>query len=400
MNKHRIIITIIGLVAVGLISIGVFMIFPSQQTSKVNTNKLTAALWQSYLKNQWLSEGRTVSNPVNSITTSEGQSYTMLRAVWQNDQNVFNTTWQWTKTNLQRSDHLFSWEWGRNSNGSYGIMTANNGQNTAADADCDIALALLMASQRWHKANYKHDAISIIQSIWNVEVVKINGLYYLAADNIEKTAATPYIVVNPSYFSPASYRIFDKVDPHNQWLALAKDTYPEINSMSQSTLGSKSTDNLPPDWITVNRKTGTYSPSPNHSQTTNFGFNAFRTIYRVALDYQWNHINAAKNTLNGFSYLAKQYKTTHSLAAIYNHNGNRVVDYSSYALYGGTLGYFEYNHPSIATNIINTKLIANLFNNKTGQLKTNVDYYDNNWVWFGLKLYSHQLPDLAGRISQ
>ena len=138
MNKHRIIIAIIGLITMGLILIGAFMIFPAQQVNKVNINKFTTALWQSYLKNQWLSEGRTVSNPVNSITTSEGQSYTMLRAVWQNDQNVFNTTWQWTKANLQRKDFLFSWEWGRNPNGSYGIMTANNGQNTAADADCDI----------------------------------------------------------------------------------------------------------------------------------------------------------------------------------------------------------------------------------------------------------------------
>lgn len=399
MNKHRIIIAIIGLISVGLILIGAFMIFPAQQVNKVNINKFTTALWQSYLKNQWLSEGRTVSNPVNSITTSEGQSYTMLRAVWQNDQNVFNTTWQWTKTNLQRKDFLFSWEWGRNPNGSYGIMTANNGQNTAADADCDIALALLMAAQRWHKPNYKNDAIKIVKSIWNIEVVKINGLYYLAADNLEKKAATPYIVVNPSYFSPASYRIFSKVDPHDQWLTLAKDTYPEINSMSQSKLGATSTDNLPPDWIIVNRKTGAYSPSPNPLQTTNFGFNAFRTIYRVALDYQWNHISAAKNTLSGFSYLYQQYNSTHSLSAIYKHDGARAANYSSYALYGGTLGYFEYNHPSIAKNIINSKIIGHLFNTKTDQLKTSLDYYDNNWLWFGLKLYSHQLPNLAGAIS-
>jgi len=381
----------------------VFLVTHPEKPKPVITNPLTieleSSLWQSYLKHQWLSEGRTVSNPINSITTSEAQSYTMLRAVWENDQEVFKTTWEWTRHNLQRPDKLFSWEWGKNPNGHYGIMTANNGQNTASDADSDIALALLMASALWHDPSYKADAISIIKSIWQIEVVKINNFYYLAADNVEKTALTPYIVVNPSYYAPYSYRIFARVDPDNPWLDLANDSYQEIKAMSQAKLNTNFSVNIPPDWVIVNRKTGALAASPNTSLTTNFGYNALRTIWRFALDWQWYHTDQAKNTLQQFSFLDQQWTKKHSLSAIYSHNGHALADYSSYALYGGTLAYFQYIHPKLATSIINQEIVSPLLDQKTGQLKKPINYYDNNWLWFGLALYNHQLPNLAKGIK-
>lgn len=389
--------TMVIVIALGILVYFILRGAGSPVMSQANT--LNNALWQSYIKNDWLPEGRAISDPNNSITTSESQSYTMLRSVWENDRSVFDKTWQWTQDNLRQPNGLFAWRWGKNSNGSYGVTTAQNGQNTASDADSDIALALLMAYSKWHSMTYKNQAIAIIRNIWQTEVVKAGGLYYLAADNIEKHASTPYIVINPSYFSPYSYRVFARVDTSHPWNQLANDSYTEIGLLSSSKLGSNTTDGLPPDWAIVNRTTGAVSSSPNSGQTTQFGYNAFRTIWRVALDWQWNHVQAAKNTLQTFGYLNNLWHKNKKLFAIYNHNGTAAVDYSSYALYGGTLPYFQVLHPNTATVIAEKELISPLLNKSNGRLNMKLDYYDNNWVWFGLSMLDGNLQNLSGGIS-
>src|SRR5438552_3895428 len=56
------------------------------------------ALWETYKHDYWDSTtGRTIDRQRNNVTTSEGQSYTMLRAVWQDDKGTFDKTWEWTK---------------------------------------------------------------------------------------------------------------------------------------------------------------------------------------------------------------------------------------------------------------------------------------------------------------
>src|SRR5205809_1120934 len=86
-------------------------------------------LWQKY-KNQYIdpSSHKTVDRQQNNITTSEAESYTMLRAVWEDDRITFDNSWNWTKQNLQRpDDHLFSWLYGKRADGSYGILSEKGG---------------------------------------------------------------------------------------------------------------------------------------------------------------------------------------------------------------------------------------------------------------------------------
>src|SRR5437879_4886477 len=69
---------------------------------------------------------RVVECDEGCITTSEGQGYAMLRAVWSNDQTDFDLAWAWTRANLQtRGDHLFAWKW----------KNAVLDTNSATDAD-------------------------------------------------------------------------------------------------------------------------------------------------------------------------------------------------------------------------------------------------------------------------
>jgi endo-1,4-beta-D-glucanase Y len=145
--------------------------FNSQQRSiplVFSNNALLLETWNEYKKNNIQpSSGRTIDKSQNDLTTSEGESYTMLRSVWMDDKSTFDNSWQFTENNLQRPDHLFSWKYGKISSGEYGILTSEGGENTASDADEDIALSLLMAYSRWNDSKYLQAAQPIITSIWN-----------------------------------------------------------------------------------------------------------------------------------------------------------------------------------------------------------------------------------------
>jgi endo-1,4-beta-D-glucanase Y len=214
------------------------------------------SLWEEY-KLEYLEPNtfRVLDKQKNFITTSEGESYAMLRAVWVDDKNTFDKTWQWTKDNLQREDKLISWLFGQLPSGSYGILTSQGGNNSAADADVDTALALVFASSRWNQEQYYGDAIVMIRSIWENEVITIGGKPYLVANNVEKSS-TNQILVNPSYFAPYAYRIFAKLDPGHPWLSLIDTSYEVIEKSIDSNLDATSTARIPPDWVYINRKTG------------------------------------------------------------------------------------------------------------------------------------------------
>lgn len=391
---------LIGLVVLILI-IGLGLVAYQRRMQQNQTSDLLQALWQNYKLHVWDSRtGRTIDEQSMGRTTSEGQAYTMLRAVWANDPSTFASTWQWTTLHLQRSDHLFSWLWGKEPDGSGGILVRQGGQNTASDADTDIALALLMAYGRWHNHTYLNEAQSIIQSIWQEEIVIVQGVPYLAADNVEKTSSSSTIIINPSYFSPYAYRLFAKVDKANDWQALIASSYELIRSASLAKLGADKSDDLPPDWIAMNRMTGSLQAVAglNHT-TTDFGYDAFRVVWRVGLDWQWFHDGEALQTLKQFGFLGSTWQRNHRLEAVYSHNGSAKADYASLALYGGVLPYFQYTHPASAQAIVKSQLAPLLSESSRGLMRP-LSYYDNNWVWFGLALYSGRLLNFAHGAAQ
>src|SRR4051812_28248555 len=95
-------------VALVIASVGMYRSLSRSQIPVVFSQKtMLTALWEEYKKHYWEADtGRTIDRQRNNVTTSEGQSYTLLRAVWQDDQPTFDKTWKWTKDISQRSDHL------------------------------------------------------------------------------------------------------------------------------------------------------------------------------------------------------------------------------------------------------------------------------------------------------
>ncbi len=362
--------------------------------------QMMGALWMRY-KTAYLEQGtmRTVDRQGDNVTTSEGQSYTMLRAVWMGDKETFDGSWRWTRDNLQHTsgDKLFAWLFGRRADGSWGILSEQGGNTTASDADQDIALALIFAHARWQDDEYLVAAKEIIRDLWDKEVVESSGEPFLAANNLEKFSESTTALVNVSYLAPYAYRIFAQVDPAHPWGRLVDSSYRMLGDSMAQPLDQSGSASLPPDWIRVNKTSGVISP-PGGVLTTNFGYDALRTPWRIALDWQWYREPRAEHLLAQMQPLAAAWQQKGALAVTYAHDGSVIDPKEAPAMYGGTIGYFMVADTAHAKRVYEQKIAA-LYNPGLNAWKEPLSYYDDNWAWFGIGLYHGLLPNLAASVA-
>ncbi len=390
------------LIIAALVTAGVVVYRGSRQAEVplvFSPTQLLAATWitykQTYVeKDTW----RTVDKQRNDVTTSEGQSYTMMRAVWMGDKPTFDGAWKWTRENLSHtSDHLFSWVWGQQPNGAYGVLVAQGGNNTATDADQTIAAALVFAYARWQDPVYLEQARAIVGDIWDKEVVVVRGVPYLAANSIEKTSLREWAVINPSYLSPAFYKIFAGIDPAHPWEKLADSSYVLLKKSMAASLDRRTSAELPPNWVQIHKTTGEITAIAGINTDTNFGFDAMRVPFYIALDWQWFGDERAKEVLDEMSHLTLEWKKNGALASVYAHDGSVVAPAEAAALYGGVIGHFMSADEAEAKKIYEEKLLY-LYNPGRNTWKETLSYYDDNWAWFGIALYNRLLPNLAADV--
>ena len=250
-----------------------------------------------------------------------------------------------------------------------------------------------MAYERWGDDRYLKIAQTVIPLIWQNEVVAVGGKPVMTADNLEKNSPTT-VVVNPSYFSPYAYKIFAKVDPAHNWEALSDNSYAVLSQAMDLPIDKASSSGLPPNWLIMNRDTGAIKKTYQGKTDSNYGYDAFRIPFRLALDYQWFNDARDKDLLGKMSFLSVQWTTTSKLNAVYSHDGLTVSADQNPATYGANIGYFVVMQPNQAVTIYNQKL-ANLYDPDRQTWKTPLGYYDDNWAWFGMALTQHALPNIA-----
>ncbi len=389
------------LAAIFLLSVlvGLLLMFGQQlipESSVFLTTYQGAAVESAWLvyRDTIQEDGRTIDRDRNYLTTSEGQSYSLLRAVWMDDREIFDRVYKWTKNNLQKreEDNLFHWLWGENASGRWGVLEEIGGRNTAADADQDIALALIFASERWNDDYYLKQARQILADIWAKEVIIIAGRPYLVAGNWAPGETRP--TINPSYFSPASYPIFAYYDPGHDWLGLKNTSYEILDKVTWQTLDKTSSVGLPPDWAGLDPLSAAVGPSIHPDKTTNFSDDAFRVLWRVALDWQWHRDPRAKSYLDRLTFLAAEWEKHGQLYGTYTHDGRVIKQGESSSLYGALLAYFKITKPDLAEEIYKKK-ITKLYNPDLENIRADLGYYPQNWVWFGMAFYADKLPDLS-----
>lgn len=150
---------------------------------------------------------------------------------------------------------------------------------------------------------------------------------------------------------------------------------------------------LPPDWVAINRKTGTLSAPSQTNLTTNYSFDAMRTPWRIALDYRWYKDPQAYTYLKkDYNFLSKEYEKNHKIVSSYSHNGKSISTIEDPAMYAASLGYFDTVNKTLAKQIYNDKIIR-LYSNDQNTFNPKLPYYEQNWLWFGTAFYNNFLSN-------
>ena len=318
--------------------------------------------------------------------TSESEAYAMLRAVWLDERPAFMQTWGWTQTNLVQPNGLLArlWQTG-----------AVADAHSAADADTDAALALLLGGERWNDPTLLDAGRRMVQAIWDNDVATVAGVPYLTAGDWD--AERSAIALNPSYFAPYAYHVFAAADHTHDWPAVITSSYQVLFASAASPLDSSQTDGLPPDWVGLT-PTGDLIPlETNAEDTTTYGYDAARTFWRVALDWQWSGDGRAQAFLQQAGFLRDQVAIKGYVSAVYAHDGTPLVETPSTVGDAGALGALMQLDPNAASSIYAGQLLGGISRGGDATVWGNpTDLYTQEWGWFATALYANAMPDLWG----
>lgn len=142
-------------------------------------------------------DGRVVRRDQGGDTVSEGQAYALLLAAGVGDARRFAAVWEWTRRHLQREDGLFAWHW------QDGRVVDHE---AAADADLDMARALLAGAERFDQPEYTTDAELVAAAVRQKETAVIAGRRLLLPGPAAAAGGSP-AKVNPSYFAPRTFAL-------------------------------------------------------------------------------------------------------------------------------------------------------------------------------------------------
>ncbi len=328
-------------------------------------------------KQEYMSPDGRIMDPKNSdYTTSEGQAYMLIQSLLEEDRDTFDLVYSWTCNNLRRSDNLFSWNWGKNSEGKYGIIDINS----ASDADVDIAFSLLIAYQTWHDEKYLKYARKIIDSIWDNETKSIDNHIVLMPGVTQMS--NPTLELNPSYFSTYAFKLFQLYDKSHNWDKVVDSSYYYLNvSMSKTKTG------LPPNWFLIQDS----KVKLEDSVRSDFSYDAVRVFPRIYLDYIMTGDQRALQILGNANFFVKNWKDTQNIYVNYKHTGmirDKDKFVGSIAVLIPAIGVCD---KDVASQIYQQEVLPYL--NNAYYWSKRQDYYGKNLLFFGVYLYGMKLQD-------
>ena len=209
---------------------------------------------------------------IKHLTVSEGIGYGMLMAVSYGDKDTFNKLWRFYKHFLNEHN-LMHWKVAEE-----GVIE----KNAATDSDEDCAIALVMAHNKWISSEefvYEKEAKDLIKAIKEFEIEK--NTYIVKPGDMWGGGS----ITNISYFAPAYYKIFGEFTNDEEFWSKVVDKCYEIIKFNQ--VINKSKGGLVSDWC--NASGNKVSKSYVH------GYDATRTLWRIAIDYLWFNDLRAKS---------------------------------------------------------------------------------------------------------
>ncbi len=214
----------------------------------------------------------------NGITVSEGMGYGMVITAYAGDKEKFDKLWNYYR-NRRNGNGLMDWKF-------TGCNTYASGTNAATDGDMDAAMGLIVAIQQWPGNNYETPAEALIDAMRSHEFEDCNGmLVQKPGDAWGGCSCT-----NPSYYSPAYYRVFAKyyesknnTDAQNFWTKAASDSYITLLANQHPSSG------LITAWCNKDGGPagGCDAAVSGGGGADTYQYDACRGTWRVANDYLW-----------------------------------------------------------------------------------------------------------------
>ena len=190
---------------------------------------------------------------------SEGIGYGMLIAVYMGDKTLFDGLYGYWQANATAGT-LMTWK-------------IPGGSGSATDADEDAAFALLQASKQWSGGSYATAATTMMGDIWSHD---IDSGTLLPKGGSNYSSVNP---TNPSYFAPAFYKEFAKVDSGHNWAGVVSAVYTALNGSLSGSNG------LVPAWCTSNcTAVGTNGAATDGE----YQYDSHRVPWRIGIDACWN----------------------------------------------------------------------------------------------------------------
>jgi cellulose synthase (UDP-forming) len=326
-----------------------------------------SALWSLY-RYTHVRAGRVVAHDEGGITTSEGQAYAMLRAVWAKDRPAFDEVWRWTREHLQvRGDRLLAWKWKER------VLD----RNAATDADQDAALALVLASRRFGEPRYLEEARALLADLWDREVVTAGGRPIPTGGNWAPGERHPTIHV--AYLAPYAYEVFAEVDPSRPWKELVRSSYEILRFLFVERRLA-----LPPELVYVDGRTGALLLERPGAAPSPFGYDAVPIYWRVALDARWfGRRGEADLRARMLAFPRDAFREEGRLRERYTTTGRPLSDLDGLPHLASVQALAAVEDPAFAAELRAAKLDA-LFERALAGEET--PYYLHNWLWFGRAL--------------
>lgn len=220
--------------------------------------------WEAW-KNTFISKSgsKRVLGEDGVSTLSEGMGHGLLLSVYFNDQTLFDELFKYVKSCFN-ANGLMSW---KTNNGQ---LINTNDSYSAADADQNIALALIFADKMWGSdgtVKYETEAEQMLSKIYQYEI----------SDGQVKRSDGFTDPRNPSYLAPACYEIFSGFDQSHNWSSVRVNAYTLIKKAQNPTTG------LVPEWCNLS---GT-GQKFGGSTSVIFGYESTDLILNMALAYSW-----------------------------------------------------------------------------------------------------------------
>ena len=350
----------------------------------VADHELLQGAWTDYLDRFVTHDGRVIADDLpDRGTTSEGQAYAMLRAVYAGDRDAFDLVWGWAAANLQRDDGLLSWRWDGDP-GRSSTIRRHRTLRSMRRSHC--------SSHRGHGASQgtkpRLRSCSTGSGTSSSSRSTAQGSWSRATGR----SVMPSPSSTRSYFAPYAFRIFADAQPHRDWLGLVDSSYDILEAWAaDDELGAPV--GALPNWLAIDTRSGVLELATGRARSADeFSYDSSRAMFRLALDWLWFGEERALASMKAIGLPLRELREKGYLAAAYRLDGAPAVTYEASSMYAGTLAaVLADGDRDLAVRIHSQRILGPALDDGSADWSS---YYAQNWAWFATALLDGGMANL------